>query len=208
MCAAMSLLSYRQWLTRSSCCLFGSGACSVSPQRDWLCLLWVFLNGKALLLLGFLFEKEMVGFRHMCPVPWVLCLPRWCRGIDHGGRRLSWERCTRQPNCSPWGTCLHHQARATTWGMATLPTGGGVHLAEVWQSGSGLVCLWGVDPLSPHSYIFTGAGCHGTEIAKPLFVCLSSDSSAHGSSSKGSPRLSPPIICVSLLANLSLVLGN
>lgn len=32
-------------------------------------------------------------------------------------------------------------AGAEAWKMATPPTGGGVHMADIWPSGSGLVCL-------------------------------------------------------------------
>lgn len=40
-------------------------------------------------------------------------------------------------------------------GMAKPPTGGGVYMAEVQQSGSGLIRLRGVDPLSASEKLLT-----------------------------------------------------
>jgi len=80
----------------------------------------------------------------------------------------------------------------------------GVHMADVRPGGSGLVCLHGVNPLSPlvfsHSSSSSGAVCHGTDVPKAASVLLSPDRSTPRSSGEG--NIGSPI-----LANPSLVCG-
>lgn len=127
------------------------------------------------------------------------------------GRGVHSRSCTGQKQkCSPRGqftfwsmqTCEETSCRGgdEPWRMVTPPTGGGDHMTAVRHSRSGLVCLH--CPL--HSSSTIAAWCHGTDLDEALSVCLYSDSS----SLRSSPRLSLPVICVSLLTSLNLVLRH
>lgn len=98
------------------------------------------------------------------------------------------------------------EAGAETRGLATPSSNHGVHVAEVWQGRSGLVCLWGVKPLShlvrPYTSSSIGVGWDGTDVTEASSVHLTS---APGSLSKCLPRQSPPIVSGSILASVSLV---
>lgn len=114
------------------------------------------------------------------------------------------------------GACKHGgrypvEAGTEAWGMATPSSSGEVHIAEVQQSGSEPVQPGGDDSLSAlvrcHTSCSSGTVCHGTDVAEAVTVCLSSDSSDPGSSSKGLPGLNPPSPSGSVLASSGMVLG-
>lgn len=83
--------------------------------------------------------------------------------------------------CSPWippfGNRHPVEAVAEAQGLLTPTSNSGVPLAEFQQSGSGLVCLRRVNPLSllvlSQPFSSSGAGCHGRDVAEAKSVRLS-----------------------------------
>ncbi|KAI2647883.1 DNA-directed RNA polymerase subunit B' [Labeo rohita] len=95
--------------------------------------------------------------------------------------------------------------------MDALPRGGEADMESFWSSPSGSFCHEGEHAMSPlvlsSSSSSPGAGCHGTDVAEALSVCISPDCSAPGSSRESAPGRGVPPSSSPVLTGPSLVLG-
>ncbi len=103
------------------------------------------------------------------------------------------------------------EAGAEARGMDASPQGGEADLESVWPGTGGPLRYSGDSAMSPlvlsNSSSSTGAGCHGTDVAKASSVCFSPDRSAPGSSGESVPGRGQSTSGSTVLAGPSMVLG-
>ncbi len=115
------------------------------------------------------------------------------------------------PWASQCGSRHPVETGAVAQGMDVSHRGGEADLESVWPGTGGPLLYSGDSAMSPlvlsNSSSFTGAGCHGTDVAEASSVPLSPDCSAPRSSGENAPGRGPAAASSPVLAGPSMVLG-